>query len=452
MAKRFVCAMLMACFSLIDALLLKGTTEHITVNGNRVNQSLTDLQNGTSRLGHRVNIEYAPMDCQVRKYSGIKFYGTIATSGNWIESEDICVSICWQYKTQGWPCSSANYIQSKSTCELMQDIYGEAGMGDNLYIKSDATSTYLIPISCKKPGQPQPQPTPAPTPNPQPQPGDSGSTTNIRPGSCGQASVPQRVSRSYLQNKVNFQRIVGGNEARPHSIPFIVSLRSNNWHFCGGTLIRVNNKDESDIVVTASHCMGGDLNNPGFDVVAGAHFTNRKQNGEQSVRAAKVIMHPNYNKPGSNANDVAVVKLSKPIKFSDTIQPACLPAQNENVKDGTNGIVAGWGALREGASGPQGLNQVVVPTIGSASCKQMYGNIIPEAMLCAGYDQGQKDSCQGDSGGPYFFEGKNGYTLHGVVSWGAGCARPRSPGVYARVATYMDWIQQQVKVLSAVRS
>lgn len=46
------------------------------------------------------------------------------------------------------------------------------------------------------------------------------------------------------------------------------------------------------------------------------------------------------------ANDIAVVKLAQPIKFSQTIQPACLPAgRNDVIADGKYGLVAGWGAL-----------------------------------------------------------------------------------------------------------
>ncbi len=42
---------------------------------------------------------------------------------------------------------------------------------------------------------------------------------------------------------------------------------------------------------------------------------------------------------------------------------------------------------------------------------------------------------QGDSGGSLVVPDANGnYEVHGVVSWGRGCASPRQPGVYANVS------------------
>jgi hypothetical protein len=57
-------------------------------------------------------------------------------------------------------------------------------------------------------------------------------------GECGVPSISPNV----------MSRIVGGVEAAPHSWPWMVSLQSDQDHFCGGTLI--NNQ----WVVSAAHC------------------------------------------------------------------------------------------------------------------------------------------------------------------------------------------------------
>lgn len=56
---------------------------------------------------------------------------------------------------------------------------------------------------------------------------------------------------------------------------------------------------------------------------------------------------------------------------------------------------------------------------------------------------------QGDSGGPFVCKSVNNPSelyLSGIVSHGEGCARANEPGVYTRVALYLDWIRGNTNV------
>jgi len=256
-------------------------------------------------------------------------------------------------------------------------------------------------------------------------------TNKIKPGSCGQTQVSNKVPGK--------QRIVNGYEARPHSVPWVISLRTkDNYHYGGAVLIRAsNNAEESDIILTAQHCVAG--YNGDVKVVAGAHYKSRQVPGEVTVGIADVVWHPNGN------SDFAIAKLTKPIKFTQNIQPVCLPEMNEALPNGTAGIAAGWGGVAKSQGKADEVLQQVVMKIFDKWCD-------PNLWICN--RQANQNLCFGDSGGPSFFkEGKNGYTLYGIAHaiGGTGCEGDDPIGYHVRVAIYVDWIREQIKKLTNVK-
>ena len=125
-----------------------------------------------------------------------------------------------------------------------------------------------------------------------------------------------------------------------------------------------------------------------------------------------------------------------------------LPAQTNELGAGENVHVTGWGEV-SGSCCSSVLKQAMVPVVSRSRCNQAdyYGGTVTANMLCAGLDQGGIDSCQGDSGGPLVIEKDAKWQQFGVVSWGAGCAQPKKPGVYTNVVNYLSWIRAKVTLV-----
>lgn len=100
------------------------------------------------------------------------------------------------------------------------------------------------------------------------------------------------------------------------------------------------------------------------------------------------------------------------------------------------------------------LQQVNLTVWKEAECEAAYNGNFPDhvdrTMLCA--NTYSASSCYGDSGGPFvcYDETSGRWQLEGVVSWGHPCAIAYHPSVYSRVAQFVDWIWDTVKVHSDV--
>ena len=142
-------------------------------------------------------------------------------------------------------------------------------------------------------------------------------------------------------------------------------------------------------------------------------------------------------------NDIALIKKDQPFQWNEYVSPVCLPNKKLDIRKGF-GVICGFGKMETGWISYD-LLWARIEMLSQSKCKSK-GPIRDELtgnMICAG--GGKVDSCKGDSGGPLIVNIGGKLTLAGVTSWGHGCGREGSPGVYTKVANYIDWIENAIQ-------
>nr|XP_054926811.1 trypsin alpha-3-like [Dermacentor andersoni] len=236
-------------------------------------------------------------------------------------------------------------------------------------------------------------------------------------------------------------RIINGLRAPENRYPWVVLVQARDevkklTGICGGTIIT------SKHVLTAGHCLFLHGERSQLSVLYG--HTTLALSRRISVIGAD--LHPRYDDK-TLKNDIAVLELSRKLKFSDHVQPVCLPTEDFPPLPGTVGIVAGWGYTSE--SGQQHRNPYLLYVTqvikGPEYCKaKMEGYYYsPSTAFCA--YRYSYDACQGDSGGGLMvLHDERWYTV-GIISYGVGCATPGMPGVYTDVTRYVGWLRHALR-------
>lgn len=246
--------------------------------------------------------------------------------------------------------------------------------------------------------------------------------------------------------------VVGGVPVEPGDYPWLVglldaSIQDEATVFCGGALIDDGAPtSSSQWVLTAAHCLvdDGEIVPPeAIEALAGQQNLTQVQ-PDQRLPVEEVIVHPLYISGYALVNDVALLRLAAPVNVGATLRIAT-PADAARFAPGVEAQIAGWGNLlpQTGVQQPDIAHKAVVKIVDHATCNARYDRALGIEHLCAGIlPGGGVDTCQGDSGGPLMVPDGSGGLLHaGIVSFGQGCAWPDFPGVYARTATYADWIE-----------
>ncbi|GFQ82820.1 chymotrypsinogen A [Trichonephila clavata] len=231
-------------------------------------------------------------------------------------------------------------------------------------------------------------------------------------------------------------RVVGGTNADRKAWPWMVALFNNkNKFFCGGSLI--NNR----YVLTAAHCTFGPDKS---QIVArlGEYDFNDPREPHDDYRVIEVKRHGQYNRL-TLRNDIALLKLEKPVVFNEFIKTICFPEAEKNYM-GDVATLAGWGHMDGGSSSTSDvLQEANFPIISNIQCSRTHGVSVPSSLICAATPTQDKGACNGDSGGPLMLLDENErWKVIGIVSWGRRGCNPKFPTVYSRTTHYMEWIRK----------
>ncbi|CAF0862212.1 unnamed protein product [Brachionus calyciflorus] len=257
---------------------------------------------------------------------------------------------------------------------------------------------------------------------------------------CGLPSVRPSI------NAKNSNRIIAGYSAKPHSWPWIVSIRFNNGtsknHICSGSLIK------SQYVLTAANCVNK-INISQLSVVAGSHTLDIVLNSLNNFDVLEVYLHPNFSSNGVSDN-IAIIKLQKPLNETRKILRICLPPNgDETYAYKKNVFVAGWGSTtgignRESMSNE--IHQAQLKVINKEPACKRYDSFV----YCVRDPERKKSNiCYGDAGNPLMIVKKNKWYLYGIASFvtvninNLTCINTE-PSYFTIVPRYLKWIEPTI--------
>jgi len=234
-------------------------------------------------------------------------------------------------------------------------------------------------------------------------------------------------------------RIVSGKEVTdPYKYDYIAY--ANN---CGASLVAGN------VLLSAAHC-----SKPNAVTLNKLKVNHDGRQTRESFRVTSELNHPKFKQEGWYLEyDFKLIRING---YSQNTPVALDDGNNGYASEGMELRVMGWGRTSTDGDFSESLLEVDVDVQDFGTCNTAYsaleelkGNTLKSDLhMCAGRtdnDGNTYDACNGDSGGPLvkYKEGEQDVQV-GVVAFGNGCGNPTYPGVYGKVSSVIDWINETV--------
>ena len=149
--------------------------------------------------------------------------------------------------------------------------------------------------------------------------------------------------------------IINGTQAIMHEYPQLVSIKFEDFHHCGGTLLNGNT------VLTAAHCVydiknwsRDDFDYYNMNVVLGEYDLDKMYGVEKVFKITRIIVHDSYDNEMAYlyGNDVALIKFDGFVSNTqyDYIKYSLLDV-NSMTEPGQRCEVVGWGSMSPSGNG-----------------------------------------------------------------------------------------------------
>lgn len=199
--------------------------------------------------------------------------------------------------------------------------------------------------------------------------------------------------------------VVNGRDTDIAEVPWHVAIYRSEVLICGGSILT------EKLIVSAAHCFFKEEANISpqtetvslypkemFKIIAGKYFRNMK--AEESLAIQTFNVHDIITVPGYDgyvgyfAADIALIVLDNFVEFKPHIAPICMDrnleySEEKIVREGSMGIVAGWGYTEVDGKPSDTLKTANLPVINFQQCKREapsdYKQFVTPDKFCAGY-------------------------------------------------------------------